>query len=512
MRFVTLILMGGMCLLNSFTPRISTHATAKNATLYVTHYENVLGTSMVVKIFTKSEHQSLIAETAALKEISRLSNILSVYNAESEVSKWLKSYNQPIVVSEELFSVLSLFDKWRVKTNGALDASAQIINKLWKESANNGEVPNESSIIKAVADVNQIHWKLDPKANTASHTSHSPLMLNSFVKSYIIQSAVNVAMKDAKLQGIIVNIGGDMIIAGDITETVAVSNPKADAENEMPLALLSIQNKAIATSGNYRRGENIHGQWYSHIVDPRTGMPCDEVISATVIATSATDAGALATAFNVMAPKESIAMASLMPGIDYLIITQKGERIESQNFHSLILPNNVPKLPAENVFANVIVQKAWKNEVVINLSLTQPPGFAKRPFAAFWIEDEEKNTVKTIALWYNKIRWLPDVREWYRKNGKSMTADPAFYSSITSATRSPGKYTLKWDGKDDKGNIVKPGIYTIYLEVVREHGGYDLIHQAIECKDKEIPQTFILKGNVEIESALIEFRKKTADN
>jgi FAD:protein FMN transferase len=472
----------------------------KVARSYVSHYENVLGTSMKLKIASSSEKLAGIAESATLAEIERLSKVLSGYDANSEFSKWVTTFQQPVHVSKDLFAVLNLFDQWRKQSNGALDPAAEVICKLWKQAAVDGKLPTQQAMNNAVDQVKQTHWKLDAVTQTATHLTNTPLRLNSFAKSYIIQSATNAAMAAAKINGIIVNIGGDMVIAGDINEAVQVSNPKADAENESPIDQIVINNKAIATSGNYRRGELINGTWYSHIVDPRTGEPAGDIISATVVASSAADAGALATAFNVLKPLECVALAATIPGVDYLLITKDGELIESANWKSLKI------LVAATAAENKSAQKDWKNELLISLELSQQQGFAKRPFAAVWVVNSEGATVKTIALWYNKPRWIRDLREWYRTNGKTMAADPAAFSSTTSATRSPGKYTLKWDGKDDKGNILQPGKYIVYIEVVREHGGYDLLHQEINCN--ETAQQFNLKGNVEIGGVSLDYRKK----
>ena len=403
-------------------------------------------------------------------------------------------------VSKDLFAVLSLFDQWRTQTNGALDASAEVIGKLWKQAAANGQLPTQSELDNAVVQVKQTHWILNAANQTATHLTKAPLRLNSFTKSYIIQSATNAAMSAAKINGLLINIGGDMVITGDMNETVQVSDPKADAENDAPIDQLLISNKAIATSGNYRRGEMINGVWYSHIVDPRTGQPANEIISATVVAPSATDAGALATAFNVLTPAECMALAATVPGAEYLLITKNGERIESANWKSLELI--VPATEATNKSAQI----EWKNELLISLELSQQQGFAKRPFAAVWVVDKDGATVKTIALWYNKPRWIRDLREWYRSNGNTFTSDPSAFSSTTSATRSPGKYTLKWDGTDDKGTVLKQGTYTVYIEVVREHGGYDLLHQEINFN--KAGQQFNLKGNVEIAEVSLDYRKK----
>lgn len=487
-----------LSLLFFYNGLLSAHPVKKTYRSYVSHYENVLGTSMELKIIAASEKQAAVAEKAALAEIQRLSRILSGYDANSEFSKWMKTINKPVPVSKDLFTVLSLFDQWRQKTNGALDASAEVVGRLWKEAAANGQLPTQEAISKAIAEVKQTHWLLDATNQTATHLTATPLRLNSFAKSYIIQSATNAAMAATGVNGMIVNIGGDMVITGDVNETVHIADPKADAENDLPVDRLLIQNKAIATSGNYRRGELINGAWYSHIIDPRNGVPANEIISATVIAPSATDAGALATAFNVLTPSECVALAAGMPGVDYLILTKNGTRIESKNWKLLELV-----IPADE---NKSIQKEWKNELTITLELSQQQGFAKRPFAAVWVVDKNGATVKTIALWYNKPRWLRDLREWFRNNGSTWNADPSAYASTTGATRSPGKYTLKWDGKDDKGTVLEQDKYTIYIEVVREHGGYDLLHQEIDCTKKA--QQFNLKGNVEIAEVTLDYGKK----
>lgn len=465
---------------------------------YVSRYENVLGTSLELKIASASQKQAAAAEAAALAEIDRLNKILSGYDANSEFSQWMNTHNRPVAVSKDLFSVLSLFDQWRKQSNGALDAAAELIGQVWKQSAINQQLPAQDQLAAAIALVQQQHWLLNAEQQTATHLTNVPLKLNSFAKSYIIQSATRAAMQVSGINGLLVNIGGDIVITGTINETVHISNPQASAENDAPIDQLRISNKAIATSGNYRRGQFVNGVWYSHIVDPRTGLPAGNIISATVVASSATDAGALATAFNVLTVEECKTLAAAVGGVDYLLITKNGERIESAGWKNL-QAETTTAVTANN-------QNDWKNEVSISLELKQQEGFAKRPFAAIWVEDKDGNVIKTLALWYNKPKWLRDLRFWHRKNGSTMTADPTAFASVTGATRSAGKYSFKWDGKDAKGNNVKQGLYTVYVEVVREHGGYDLLQQEVDCSKKA--QQFNLKGNVEIAEVIISYGKK----
>jgi thiamine biosynthesis lipoprotein ApbE len=461
----------------------------KASRLYVAQYENVLGTSMELKIMATSPEESEKAEAAVLQEISRLSGILSGYDAHSEFSRWMATNDKPVHISAALYDVLSLFDQWRDRTSGALDASAEAVTRCWKTAAAKGRVPTDEEIKAAVAEVRQPHWVLDPATHTATHLDNAPLMLNSFTKSYIIKHAADAALATAQVDAIVVNIGGDLLVSGKHREEIQVSDPRADAENDLPLDQIRVSNRAVATSGNYRRGEMIQGKWYSHIVDPRTGQPADGILSATVVAPSATDAGALATAFNVMRPEESVKLAAGMPGVDYLILTRDGRSIKSPGWGLL-----------ETGAAQT--QRNDGNEMLISLAINvQKEGFAKRPYVAVWVEDENHAPVRTISIWHGSDRYLPELKSWYLKYRDRYYADKSFSASLTSATRSAGKYTLKWDGKDDHGNLVAAGKYIVKIEAAREHGTYQLMRQEIQWDGTA--QKYTLAGNVEIADATL---------
>jgi thiamine biosynthesis lipoprotein len=498
---VVLFLVGAVAAHASVSPK-----TKKAPRLFVSHFENVLGTSLEIKIRSVSEKQAAVAEAAAMKEIERVGKIVSAYDANSEFSKWMRTSNEAKNISPELFQVLNLFDQWRTRSKGALEASAQVVSKLWKEAAAKQIIPTQNELDAAVAQVKQAHWKLDAANQTATHLSSAPLMLNSFAKSYIIKRAADAAMAVDNINAVVVNIGGDIVVAGNLAEPVQVSNPKADAENDAPLDKLMISNKAVATSGNYRRGQLINGKWYSHIIDPRTGEPAGEVISATVVSPNATDAGALATAMNVLTPEESAALAATVPGTEYMLITKEGKRIESKGWKAL----EMPETKKEKTVTTITTAGPWDDyELLINFELSKLEGLTRRPYVVVWVEDREKNPVRTISLWFQKDRWLRDLRLWYTTNNAQFAgeANKANIASISSATRSAGKYSVKWDGKDDKGNFVKPGRYTIYIEAAREHGTYQIISQEMNCNGTT-PKQVTLTGNIEIASASLDYRKK----
>lgn len=494
--------------------RVGSSTTSAPSRVYIFHYENVLGTSLEMKVAASSAAHSEKAETAVLAEIDRESHILSSWDPDSEFSRWFRTMGQPVKVSPELFEVLNLFDKWRGLTDGALDASAEAITRVWKRAAAEKRLPSQAELDAAVAAIRRIHWRLDPINRTATHLSDTPLALNSFVKSYIAGRAAEKGLDASGAKGLVVNIGGDLIVRGNWTELVDLADPKSDAENGIPIARLSVRDRAVATSGDYRRGVEIGGHHYSHIVDPRTGMPAEQVISSTVIAQSPATAGALATALSVLTPEESARLVASIPGVEYLLVKKNGERIVSDgwsSFEAKLASYSVSLRPAA-AFMPVAAQSGasqWdpKYELAVTIELRLIEGYrVHRPYIAVWIEDESHAPVRTIALWFGKYKYLNELRAWSREESmRSVSEDTHIMNSVSSATRPPGKYTFRWDGKDDFGKLVRAGKYTVMIEAAREHGTYQLIHQEIDFNGS--PRQFQLTGDVEIESATLDYHK-----
>jgi len=466
--------------------------------IYPFHYENVLGTSLELKVLAGSEGQADKAEAAVLDEIAREAKILSAWDASSEFSHWAATVNEPVHVSPELMEVLGLFDLWRDRTGGALDASAEAVVRVWKQAAAQNRMPSKAELAAAVATVKQKHWSLDVAAGTATHLDRTPIALNSFAKSYIIQHAAEAALSSG-VSGVVVNIGGDIAIRGNWTEAVEIADPFSPSENAAPVARLTLQDKAIATSGNYKRGVEIGGKHYSHIVDPRTGLTADGIVSSTVVSKDAAEAGALATALSVMRPEESRTLvASLGGGIEYLLIDSKGTRYQSNGW------SKIAAMPAKAAPAPMADDVPM--ELVLDLEIKPVSGFAKRPYVAVWLEDKDKFPVKTMALWYDRDRWLPELRAWYHDDRLRAVAEGTqITSSVASATRSPGKYSVKWDGKDNAGKPVKPGKYTIIVEAAREHGPYQVLRGELDTTLGA--KTITLTGNTDIASANAEYRR-----
>jgi len=476
---------------------------------YTEHYELVLGTSMDVTLRASSDSAAARAEAAILDQIAHDAHILSSYDPSSEFSQWFRTQGVPTRVSPELITVLGLFDRWRGATQGALDASAENVSRVWTAAAQAHVLPTSATLAAAVAGVRSRHWIIDAAAGTLTHTSTVPLALNSFTKSFIVDRAVRAALAVPGVDAAVVNVGGDLVARGNWTERVGVSDPRHNADNDVPLTELAIRNRAVATSGSYRRGFDIGGRHYSHIVDPRTGAPAGHVLSATVVADDAVNAGAMATAFCVLTPVESERLAARIPGAEFLLVLADGSRIESAGWRELTALRRQPiRLPSPVVGLNA-AEQGWNQNFELTASVELAQTFGRRPYLAIWIEDKDRFPVRTLALWFDKTRYLPELRAWYRGDRlRAMAEGTQIVGTVSSATRSPGRYTFTWDGKDAHGKLVAPGTYTVNIEVAREHGTYQVMRQDMDFSGT--PKHVDLPANTEVAAASLDYHKIAA--
>lgn len=103
-----------------------------------------------------------------------------------------------------------------------------------------------------------------------------------------------------------------------------------------------------------------------------------------------------------------------------------------------------------------------------------------RPYVAAWIEREDRSVAAQLAVWYQQkatregdgTKWLPDLRQWWRRGGRSLDM-PA--DGVTGATRPEGSHTLRLAGDDARLAALAPGRYRLVVEAVREVGGRELL-------------------------------------
>jgi thiamine biosynthesis lipoprotein len=489
------------------------------------YHENVMGTSLELHVRADSAEAARGAESRVLREIERLAAIFSSYDRASEFSRWQGTLGTPTKVSPELFELLQASDDWRAKSGGAFDPRVEALTRLWSACARQNRTPTPEELAEARKLMSREAWRLDPAARTAEHLSNCPLTLNAIAKGFIVERACQEALDPGRgVRGLLLNIGGDLRVGGETVRTVGIANPRADSESSAPLTFIDIRDRAVGTSGNAQRGWRIQGRWYSHILDPRTGWPVERTISATVITGRSADADALDTIFNVLPVEESLRLARSLPDVECLIVASNGKVAISEGWKRyekafpplLALADEQKSSPPEtkNEASEASPWNEW--ELFVSFEINQPDGSARRgyrrPYVAIWVENKDGFAVRNLLLWVSQggagpYQWLPDLKRWYRSDeARRMVDRTDMVQTISRPTRQPGKYSVIWDGKNDHGKLLPAGEYTVFIDAAREHGTYQSISKKVTIANQPFVED--LKGNVEIKSASIEYRRK----
>ena len=151
-------------------------------------------------------------------------------------------------------------------------------------------------------------------------------------------------------------------------------------------------------------------------------------------------------------------------------------------------------------------------ELAVDLEIAPQQGYRwHRPYVAVWVEDASGKPVRTLSAWLNTEgrgpRYIRELRRWFSAARDEQDAGgPDLVATVSSATRLPGQYTVTWNGRDDRGNVVDQGSYRVIIEAAREHGSYQLMQQDLTLGTK--PVAADLGSNEEIGRARVEYRHK----
>lgn len=460
-------------------------------------YDGVLGTSMDLTICAATQLDAEACNARMLSEIERLRAILSTYDSESEISRVKAGAS---IRSPELAELLGAYDLWTQRSGGAIRANMADTILLWKRAQLNDQLPDSVAI---------------------SQSLNAPLALNvdALGKGYIIDRAVEIARQYAPAG--LLNIGGDIRAWGDVDWRIGVSDPSNPAENAPLAATFTLRNSAAATSGGYARYYSIKGQRYSHIIDPRTGMPVKSVTSATVIADTCLAANAMSTAASVLGGNEGASLAAEF-GRGHVLLADAGQTwTGGPVMLALADTSEAPAAGGGSTTRPAESDSAWAKDFQVTIKVALKPntgvsgtargataaapevgpgrggppggpggpggrgprggrgggGGAKRPYVAVWVEDANNKVVRTITIWGDNSRWLRELSYWWQ----AAKGDQQDTQSITRATRPAGEYAITWDGKDEFGKPVAKGDYTVVIEVNREHGRHVKETATVTC-------------------------------
>lgn len=255
--------------------------------------------------------------------LHRFDSTASTYKPNSVIS--LFNNNDPSVKADEMFSVL--FRKsMEVSeiTHGAFDVTVGPLVKAWgfglSERLNMDKHLVDSLLplvgYKKVKLENERLIKSDPRIQ---------IDFNAIAQGYSVD--VVAAFLDSKgIKSYLIDIGGEVLARstkpGGEKWSVAIEKPTKNASDERSIQeIVILEDKAISTSGSYRKFYEINGMRYSHTIDPANGYPVKHnLLSVCVLADDCMTADAYATALMVMGVDEGSKFLKKHPELDAYFI------------------------------------------------------------------------------------------------------------------------------------------------------------------------------------------------
>lgn len=257
----------------------------------------------------------------------------SIWVEESIISRI--NNNDPEVIPDTHFiDVFLQAKKVSEATNGAFDITVGPLVNAWGFGFKN-KINVDQHVVDSLLPlvnfnaVNLVNGKII-KNNPGIHIDY-----NAIAQGYSVDLTGGF-LHQKGIENYLVDIGGEVLARGNKPDgkqwIVGIEKPSEGMNSERILnATLEIKDKAIATSGNYRKFYEVDGVRYSHTIDPKTGYPVKHsLLSATVMADSASIADAYATAFMVMGLEKAKIFLDLHPEMEaYFIYSGKNGKLET---------------------------------------------------------------------------------------------------------------------------------------------------------------------------------------
>lgn len=256
---------------------------------------DAMGTSFGLVLYGRDSNRLRSAADQAFEEVRRLEAMLSNYRKESEWSEINReAAERPVVVSDELFRLLSDCLDYSRKSQGTFDITVGPLMKLWGFYKGSGRLPHRAEIRVVMARVGYWNVILDPHNKTVRFAKKGvEIDPGGIGKGYAVDQMAAI-LKANGLDSALITAGGSSIYAigappGEKGWTVKIRHPR---KHEEAVQEVLLRNESMSTSGSYEKFFRAGRRVYSHIMDPRTGFPAQGTLSVSVIAPRTIDSEA----------------------------------------------------------------------------------------------------------------------------------------------------------------------------------------------------------------------------
>ena len=294
----------------------------------ITVTDHKLNTYVTVTIYDSTD-TALLDECMALCD--KYEMIFSRTNPESELYKLNhgilpQSADGYYTVSDELYEVISVGKKYSELSDDAFCIAMEPLTSIWNFTDGMDMVPDDTHIDTVLPFINSEDVLLRTPNEVAFVNKGMGIDLGAIAKGYIADKLKEYLIAEG-VNSALIYLGGNVLCIGEKeTGAFKIGIEKPFDTDGKPIAVVSVSDVSVVTSGTYERYFEKDGKFYHHILDKTTGYPIEnELTAVTIITPISTDADALSTTCFSLGLEKGMKLLESLDYADGFFITKDEE-------------------------------------------------------------------------------------------------------------------------------------------------------------------------------------------
>ena len=281
----------------------------------------LMGTTIHLTVVAPSPAAAQQVVNATLDEMARL---VAIFDHRQPASP-LATLNQVGRLDQpptELVAVMQHALAYGELTHGAFDVTVKPLLDAYRAG------------VRAEAEISALRSRVDYRQISVMPNQirlgirGAGVTLDGIAKGWIIDAAL-ATLQQLGCERVLVEAGGDLRTLGMRQDNgpwrVGIVHPR---QSDALITTLTVTSRAVATSGDYMNAFTSDFALH-HILDPASGQSPRDLASATVLASTAYEADALATALMVLGSQDAMKLVERLPNVDAILVTKELEILSS---------------------------------------------------------------------------------------------------------------------------------------------------------------------------------------
>lgn len=288
-----------------------------------------LGTNVTIRCFFDPQKDISLPIRNCWEKMEQIQQEINVYSETGDLAEINRSGFNGVAVHKETYRLIKDSLEFSRLSQGAFDITVFPLVELWKEAAVKGRLPHKEALAAAKGKVGYQNIRLQEPNRVFVGKKGMKLDLGAIVSGYACDEIATI-LDASGIKNFLIDTGGEILCRGKESGKkpwmIGVLNPM---DKNKVLIAIKLGDKSISTSGSYEKFHTIEGVRFSHIIDPISGYPQKNAISATVIAKTGKEADSLSTILCVLGGKKGVELIKSLKGVQAMIVESRNGQLHT---------------------------------------------------------------------------------------------------------------------------------------------------------------------------------------